>query len=287
MRVLITGGAGHVGKPICQKFARNGWDVRVVDLARDPDIDGVRFAHGDIRDFASLAPLVEGCDAIVHLAAIPSTMTHPDAALFAINVAGTYNVFEAAERAGVKRIAQASSINAFGGYWGCDDRQYDYFPLDEAHPLHTTDVYSFSKQLVEEIAAYYQRRSGIDSISFRLPAVWSDANIAEQNLRDSLKRKAAVVARLFGKANWRSSGNGWRKRAPKRSTCAHVAFRNTMPSRRTTSIATPWKTGSCALISSIASTIGHSFTRTTRPRHSRKRSQPTTGARTRSSSTAI
>ena len=59
----------------------------------------------------------------------------------------------------------------------------DYFPLDEDHPLHTTDAYSFSKQLVEEIAAYYQRRGGIDSVSFRLPAVWNDAVIEEQNLR--------------------------------------------------------------------------------------------------------
>ena len=102
-------------------------------------------------------------------------------------------IFEAAERAGVKRIAQASSINAFGSYWGCDDRQHDYFPLDEAHPTHTTDAYSFSKQLVEEIAAYYQRRSGIDSVSFRMPAVWSDATIAGQNLRESLLRRRQLL----------------------------------------------------------------------------------------------
>ncbi len=193
MRVLITGGAGQVGKPICERFVRIGWDVRVIDLAPDPLIDGVRYAKCDIRDYAALWRQVEGCDAIVHLAAIPSTMTHPDTILFEINVAGTYNVFEAAERAGVKRIAQASSINAFGSYWGCDDRQHDYFPLDEEHPTHTTDAYSFSKQLVEEIAAYYQRRSGIDSVSFRMPAVWSDATIAGQSLRESLRRRRQLL----------------------------------------------------------------------------------------------
>ena len=134
-----------------------------------PPIAGLSYAQCDILDYTALSKQVEGCDAIVHLAAIPSTMTHPDSTLFSITVAGTYNVFEAADRAGVKRIAQASSINAFGGYWGCDDRQYDYFPLDEDHPLHTTDAYSLSKQLVEEIAAYYHRRSGIDSVSFRFP----------------------------------------------------------------------------------------------------------------------
>ena len=61
------------------------------------------------------------------------------------------------------------------------------------HPLHTTDAYSFSKQMVEEIAAYYQRRSGIDSVSFRLPAVWSDATIAAQNLRESLVQRRQLL----------------------------------------------------------------------------------------------
>ncbi|MCY3831848.1 MAG: NAD(P)-dependent oxidoreductase [Chloroflexi bacterium] len=153
MRVLITGGAGRVGRPLCEHFARKGWDVRVIDLAPESSIAGVQYAQCDILDFDALSKQMAGCDAVAHLAAIPSTLTHPNATLFSVNVSGTCNVFEAAARAGVKRIAQASSINALGGYWGCDDRQFDYFPLDENHRLHSTDAYSFSKQLVEEIAA--------------------------------------------------------------------------------------------------------------------------------------
>ena len=188
MRVLITGGAGLVGRPISQRFLANGWDVRVIGIEPDCDLVGVTYKQCDIRDFDALAEQVAGCDAIVHLAAIPSTRTHPNHALFDINVAGTYNVFEAAARAGIKRIAQASSINALGGYWGCDDRQYDYFPLDEDHRTHTTDSYSFSKQLVEEIAAYFWRRADISSVSFRLPAVWTDEIIEKRNLRESFTR---------------------------------------------------------------------------------------------------
>ena len=186
MRIVVTGGAGLVGTPVCEQFLLNGWDVHVIDTAPDPGIAGLSYAQCDILDFAALVQQIEGCDAIAHLAAIPSTLTHPNSALFKVNVAGTFNVFEAAERAGVRRIAQASSINAFGGYWGCDDRQYDYFPLDEDHPLHTTDAYSFSKQMVEEIAAYFHRRCGIDSVSFRFPAVWSDAVIEARGLRQNL-----------------------------------------------------------------------------------------------------
>ena len=168
MRILITGGAGLVGTPISERFLQLGWDVRVIGVDRDCPISGVDYRVCDIRDAAALEKQVEGCDAIVHLAAIPSPRTHPNPELFHINVAGTYNVFEAAARAGIKRIVQASSINAIGGYWGCDDRRYDYFPLDEAHPLHTTDAYSFSKQLVEEIAAYYWRRAAYQLRLFSL-----------------------------------------------------------------------------------------------------------------------
>ncbi len=189
MRILITGGAGLVGSPISERFVNLGWDVRVIGIESDCPIEGVQYTQCDILNVAALASQVEGCDAIIHLAAIPSTRTHPNETLFNINVAGTYNVFEAASRAGVKRIAQASSINAIGGYWGCDDRLYDYFPLDEDLPLHTTDAYSFSKQLVEEIAAYYWRRAGISSISFRLPAVWSDTLIESRKLREHLPER--------------------------------------------------------------------------------------------------
>ncbi len=186
MRVLITGGTGRVGAPVSRRFVELGWDVRVIGVEESCAIEGVAYSQCDILDVDALAEQVKGCDAIAHLAAIPSTLSHPNEALFKINVSGTYNVFEAAARAGVQRIAQASSINALGGYWGCDDRQFDYFPLDEAHPTHTTDAYSFSKQLVEEIAAYYHRRKGISSVSFRFPAVWSEEALAQGNLRESL-----------------------------------------------------------------------------------------------------
>ena len=201
MRVLITGGAGLVGTPISEKFVAQGWDVRVIGIDPSCNLAGVTYIQCDILDYDSLLPLVAGCDAIVHLAAIPHTMSHPNANIFDVNVAGAYNVFEAAACAGVKRVAQASSINALGGYWGCDDRQFDYFPLDEAHPTHTTDVYSLSKQLVEEIAAYYWRRAAISSASFRLPAVWSDEMIQARGLRDNLamKRRALDAYRQLPK----------------------------------------------------------------------------------------
>ena len=189
MRVFITGGNGLVGTPISEKFAQNGWDVRVIGIEPHCALPGITYTQCDILDAGALAEHAAGCDAIVHLAAIPHTRSHPNPRLFEINTAGTFNVFEAAARAGIKRVVQASSINALGGYWGCDDRQFAYFPLDEAHPPHTTDAYSFSKQVVENIADYYWRRAGISSVSFRLPAVWNSQTLQQRGTRQDIARQ--------------------------------------------------------------------------------------------------
>lgn len=181
MRILITGGTGRVGRPITEKFIANGWSVRVIGAEPDCDIEGITYTQCDIRDYEAVQEQVEGCEAIVHLAAIPHTLSHPAHDIFSINVSGTYNLFEAASKAGIKRIAQASSINAIGSYWGFDDRKFDYFPLDEDHNRYTTDVYSFSKQMVEDLAQHFWQRDCIVSTSFRMPGVWtSQPNVEKQ-----------------------------------------------------------------------------------------------------------
>jgi nucleoside-diphosphate-sugar epimerase len=67
---------------------------------------------------------------------------------------------------------QASSINALGCFYGLGDIKAEYFPIDEAHSTFTTDPYSFSKQVVEEIGEYYWRRAGISSVALRFPGVY-------------------------------------------------------------------------------------------------------------------
>lgn len=183
MRVLVTGGIGAVGKSVLERLLQNGWDVRVVDRTPEFEMAGVDYRVGDITKFEDMREQVRGCDVIVHLAAIANPMFVPPHELFHINVQGTYNVFEAAAEEGIKRIVQASSINAFGCFWGNRDIFPDYFPLDEAHPTATTDVYSFSKEAVEDIGAYYWRRKGISSLSLRFPGVWSRARISNEDAK--------------------------------------------------------------------------------------------------------
>lgn len=171
MRVLITGGAGHIGRAIAECLLQKGWDVRIVDLAPEPDIPDVEYTVCDILDYDGLYRQMDGCQAVVHMAALRSPTMAPGQDVFRINVAGTYNLFEAAARAGIQRVVQASSINAIGCAWNLTDFSPQYLPVDENHPRSTNDPYSFSKQIVEDIGDYYWRRDGIVSVAMRYPAV--------------------------------------------------------------------------------------------------------------------
>ncbi len=189
MRVLITGGTGHIGKTTSERLREKGWTVRILDLAPSTDIEGVEYVQGDILNFDMLVKHVQGCDAIIHLAAIRAPSIGPKHQLFEVNVAGTFNVFEAAAATGIKRVVQASSINALGGFYSTGDIRPQYLPIDEEHPTFTTDPYSFSKQLIEEIGAYYWRRDSISSVAMRFPGVYGvDARTGErfENYRASV-----------------------------------------------------------------------------------------------------
>jgi hypothetical protein len=193
MKVLVTGGIGAVGKAVLERLVNNGWDVRVVDRKPEFEMDGIDYQVGDITNFDDLREKMRGCEVVVHLAAIPNPMFVAPSELFHINVQGTYNVYEAAAAEGIKRVVQASSINAFGCFWGNRDIFPDYFPIDEEHPTGTTDVYSFSKEVVEDIGAYYWRRNGISSVSLRFPGVWQRARISSDDTREHRQRVRAII----------------------------------------------------------------------------------------------
>ena len=208
MRILVTGGLGGVGRPLVQRLLDHGHTVRVTDRKAEPAIDGAACVAGDLTDFATIREHVRGMDAIVHLAALTHPAAGPGHEIFRINVAGTFNVYEAAAQEGIGRVVCASSINALGFNFGVKAFPIQYFPMDEAHPVYTTDAYSFSKQTVEEIGAYYWRRDGISGTQLRLPFVYSNASgfleqlkafmvIARQAYQDLMQMSAAEqVARV-------------------------------------------------------------------------------------------
>jgi nucleoside-diphosphate-sugar epimerase len=179
-RVLITGGAGRVGRATTARFVEQGWQVRVIGIEPEADLPGAEYVQCDINDYDKLREQVRGCHAIVHLAAIAAPPLAPGVDVYRINTVGTFNVFEAADAEGVGRIVQASSINAIGCAWSIGEIEPQYFPIDEAHPSSTTDPYSFSKKVVEDIGDYYWRRCGISSVALRFPAVHDAAYLSSK-----------------------------------------------------------------------------------------------------------
>lgn len=107
--IALTGATGFVGGALLDAAGAAGVSVRALARAPQPPRDGVRWVAGDLADAAALARLIEGADAVVHVAGL----TRGNAAAFeAANVAGTRAVLDAADAAGVARLVLVSSLAA-------------------------------------------------------------------------------------------------------------------------------------------------------------------------------
>lgn len=193
MKVLVTGGTGAVGVATVERLVQHGWEVRVVGRRKGFDIPGAEYQVCDITNYDDVRDKIRGFDTVVHLAAVPNPRVVPGPEVFRINALGTYNIYEAAAAEGIKKLVQASSINAFGCFWGNQDIIPQYLPIDEAHPTYTTDPYSFSKTVIESIGDYYWRREGISSVALRLPAVWSEERYASEEARQQRQKTRALL----------------------------------------------------------------------------------------------
>src|ERR1043165_3756674 len=101
MKVLVTGGAGHIGKATTARLVRNGWEVRAIGVETGVELPGAEFVNCDILNYAQVRELMRGCQAVIHLAAIRGPQLAAGHRLFEINVSGTFNVFEAAAAEGI------------------------------------------------------------------------------------------------------------------------------------------------------------------------------------------
>jgi hypothetical protein len=197
MQVLVTGGTGDVGRAAVRRLAGHGHGVRVIGRRAGMAVEGAEYRRCDITDFEALREQMEGMQAVVHLAAIRHPSMAPGQEMFRVNCGGAFNVYRAAADAGIKRIVSASSINALGYNFGIKNFKLRYFPMDEEHPSFTTDSYSFSKQIIEEIAAYFWRREGISGVCLRLPAVYEIAQGSESWLRDFVSKSMQAYRELM------------------------------------------------------------------------------------------
>lgn len=172
MRVLVTGAVGLLGREVVTRLAAGGWSVRAHD--RTPLPPGLpaaadEFRCGDLLDPEQAAQAVEGMDAVVHAAALPSPSLGTEQEVFTVNVEAAHRVLSAAGHAGVRRIVHISSLSALGLAWSKDYRAPLELPVTERHPFIGEDVYGLSKHLSEVVAETVARRDDATVVSLRFP----------------------------------------------------------------------------------------------------------------------
>ena len=170
-RVLVTGGAGMIGSHLVDLLLDAGArEVVVLDdlsrgrldnLAAAMARGGVTLVQGDIRDRALVAKTVPGTDVLYHLAAIRLTQCAEDPRLsLEVMADGTYNVFEAATAAGVRRLVAASSASVYGAA--------ERFPTDETHHQYgDRTFYGAAKTYSEGLLRAFREGSGLDYVALR------------------------------------------------------------------------------------------------------------------------
>lgn len=203
MRIAITGARGRVGHAIAEMALAHGHAVVAIDRiatgeapspkreALPPLTGNVVEVVADVGDYDALLKAFAGCDALVHMAAIPAPFFLPDDVVHNNNVVGSYNALRAAVEQGITRICQASSVNAIGLSFS-REAHFDYFPIDEKHPPHNEEPYGLSKQICEAQADSFARRyEGIRIASMRFHLVAVDrayaANIFSQETAEQAK----------------------------------------------------------------------------------------------------
>jgi len=172
-RVLVTGMSGLIGEAVRRRL-EGRWTLRA--LNRRP-VPGVETHRADIGDLDAIAPAFRDVDAVVHLAANVQA-NPPWEAILRDNVVGTYNVFEAARRAGVKRVVYASSgatvsnIERDEPYTALTAGRYDdvqeWPVLTHESPTRPHGLYGCSKIWGEALARHFADTTSMSMICLRI-----------------------------------------------------------------------------------------------------------------------
>jgi len=171
-RILITGPGGRVGKELVP-LMREHFALRLLDAAplKSIPLSGDdEFVQADVRDLAAIRNACDGVKAMIHLAAI-SDEDDFHTKLLPVNLEGTYNAFEAARQAGLKKVIYAST-----------GQTILYYPtgtlITPEMPARPWTVYACTKLFGEALARLYSDRHGMSMIVIRL--CWFQAYASEQ-----------------------------------------------------------------------------------------------------------
>ncbi len=157
--MLLTGAAGAVASMV-RPSLRKLYNVRLSDKKRVSTLSyGERFVKADLRNFSSLRRAVRGVDAIIHLGAV--SKEGPFKMIELANIAGIYNVLEAARLEGVKRLIFASSGHVTGFYPRSHRTTVD-------HHVRPDTLYAASKAFGEALSSLYADKHGLEILCIRI-----------------------------------------------------------------------------------------------------------------------
>ena len=161
-RVLITGGAGKIGRMLRARMG--GRALRLLDVATpEPARAGedVEVRTGSVTDAAAIRDACVGVGAVVHLGGVSTE--GPWNSILEVNIDGTRTVLEAARLAGVPRVVLASSNHAVGFR-----TRDEGVPLPADVPTRPDTYYGVSKAAMEALGSLYHDRFGMDVICLRI-----------------------------------------------------------------------------------------------------------------------
>lgn len=196
-RLLVTGAGGAVGSAVARAAAMRGVSVVGLDRAWNHDAPLERRITGDASDPVTVGAALLHCDAVAHLAAIPSPH-HADArTVHRTNTVSTFTVLSLAGEAGVRRAAIASSISAFGVPFNHRRPFPARYPIDESLPPALDDAYSLSKAQDELTAQMAASRWDMSVTALRLPHT-GDASLFDRLLTRNTTNPDAAVREGWG-----------------------------------------------------------------------------------------
>lgn len=160
-KIILTGAAGRLGSYLREPLSKLCKELVSTDIKEQPRTlyPGETYVQADLADFEAMNAVIEGAEMVVHMGAFVDE--GPFEQLLGPNFIGSYNIWEAASRHGVRRVVYGSSIHAVGMY-----PKNEFIDTEVAHRPDT--FYGLAKCFTEDLGRMYWEKRGLESVHMRI-----------------------------------------------------------------------------------------------------------------------